>query len=228
MKADIEEFFAERFKVFFENKTGQNLTNYNMAFLKSKIKEKLKDQNISSFREFFEKMIINQHIDSELDDLFYIIINRESDFFRYSDQFVYFRDHVLPELYHTCQKENRCLIKILCIGIALGQEPYSIAMILEDMKDMYPGLMISIEANEMVQKNIDFARDGVYDPNLLRYFNRYDDYLFKEFFDKYFIPVNGKDGSYEINNAIRQRVNYRKMNVIFDDLSDEYDIIFCR
>ena len=57
-------------------------------------------------------------------------------------------------------------VRILSIGVGLGQEPYSIAMILEDNRDLYGEMKLTIDGVDIVTRNLLFAEVGIYDHNV--------------------------------------------------------------
>ncbi len=229
MKYDITHLLSDKFKNFFQKKTGHNILNYNEKFLKRKIEGRLKKLKVSSFREYFEKLILDKEIDTELDTLFHTIINRESDFFRHPDQFNFFNQHVLPELISKAVKTDNKTIRILSIGIALGQEPYSITMMIKENKDLFfKDIKIQLDAIDITRENLSFAKKGIYNRDELRYFLRYKEKHFKDLFNKYFISLNGNNENFKINKNLTQMINFKKMNIVSDKNTEKYDIIFCR
>lgn len=225
----IESILHEKFKSFFANKTGQELSKYNEKFLLLNIKERLTKLGISSFREYFEKFIIDNEIEDELEELFNLIINKESDFFRYPDQFEFLQEQILPELILKAFQENKKIIKIASIGFAKGQELYSIAMILKEYSELLNQIEVKLEGFDILKKNITSAKKGIYNSNLLRYFLRNGANSEKKFFNlfnKYFKPLNNDE--YAISDEIKNLVTLKKFNLVKDILPEKYHIIFCR
>ncbi|MCK4778518.1 MAG: hypothetical protein KAS39_09055, partial [Actinomycetia bacterium] len=119
-------------------------------------------------------------------------------------------------------------VRILSIGVGLGQEPYSIAMLLEDNKDLYGEMKFTIDGVDIVSRNLVFAEVGIYDQQLLRFFTRYEELHFQDYYKKYFTEVKKDEKLYRINENIRDRVTFKKLNIAEDDIDKEYDIIFFR
>lgn len=223
----IDEIFLEKFRLFFKEKTGHNISKYNNKFLRMKIRNRIDELNIKSFREYFDKMIIHSRLNTELDSLFYLIINRESDFFRYEDQCEYFNDFIIPDLIKRAKNDNKSTVKILSIGIALGQELYSIAIMLNENKMLADGIDFKIDGYDIVKKNLEFARKGIYDMDMLRYFTRYKHIKYMNYFKKYFSPIDNSD-NYIINDELKKIINLEKRNILEENIIEKYDAIFYR
>jgi chemotaxis protein methyltransferase CheR len=142
----------------------------------------------------------------------------ESWFFRDQRPFEQFRDIMLPRL--LARRVKTKTLRIWCAGAALGQEPYSLAMILEERKARLAGWNIEVLATDINEDVLERAREGLYHPFeaqrglspvlLSRYFRR--------------------DGeNWRLNQAIRSSVEFRFGNLLnsFAELGT-FDVIFCR
>ncbi|MBU6299390.1 MAG: protein-glutamate O-methyltransferase CheR, partial [Alphaproteobacteria bacterium] len=84
----------------------------------------------------------------------------DSAFFRDRKTFEEFRDIVLPDLLVARARSKR--LRIWCTACAAGQEPYSIAMILNDSKLAALGWTIDVIATDLSSEMIARAQDGLY------------------------------------------------------------------
>lgn len=228
MDSNFNDIVYNKFREFFYQKTGHDLLKYNEKFLKIKIKQRLKEIGISSFREYFEKMIVNSRIDTEIEILFNIIINKESDFFRYPEHFEFLTNFIIPEIIKDNFKNKNSIFKLLSIGIAFGQEPFSIAMMLEENKVKLQNFNLKIDAVDIVKRNINYAEKGIYDNDILRYFTRYKESKFQDLFRKYFIPFKENTDYYKIDDDLKKYIQFKKMDIIKDNINDVYDVVFYR
>src|SRR5262249_2662223 len=71
----------------------------------------------------------------------------ESFFFRDKIPFDHFKDTMMPAL--LAARKNQRRIRIWCAAASTGQEPYSLAMCLRDMKDAIAGWRIEIIATDL-------------------------------------------------------------------------------
>lgn len=134
----------------------------------------------------------------------------------------FFRDHepfkVLTAFIKKFELGERPL-NILSIPCSTGEEPYSIAMVLNEVglsKDQF-----KIDAVDISTKVLKKARKGIYTNNSFRG----KDIAYR---DKYF---EHKNGEYFISDDIKSTVNFVNRNVLdvgFMSGKGPYDVVFCR
>ncbi len=142
----------------------------------------------------------------------------DSAFFRDRKTFEEFRDIVLPAL-KDARSETKQL-HIWCAACAAGQEPYSIAMILDDAKLVDEGWTITLIATDINSQMIARAEDGVY----------------SQFEVQRGLPIRRLVSNFQqegthwrISDYIRRMVTFRTFNLL-----DSYgwlpdcDVVFCR
>lgn len=133
-----------------------------------------------------------------------------SEFFRNPDIFQVLEKEIIPNL---LQQKNR--LKIWSAACSNGCEPYSVAMILEDVS---PVSRHHIDATDIDRKILEVARAGTYDSRLLKNVS-------PERLKKYFQP-NGE--LYTISNKIKRKVNFKYHDLLLDPYDTDYDLIICR
>jgi chemotaxis protein methyltransferase CheR len=142
----------------------------------------------------------------------------ESYFFRDKPSFDQFRDVMLPALMASRTATRR--LRIWSAGASTGQEPYSLAMVVEALGDRLAGWKIGILASDIDPDVIERARQGLYSQfeilrglpiqMLARHFSR-----------------DGED--WRVSEALRKRVDFKVLNLLdsFQKLGS-FDVIFCR
>jgi len=142
----------------------------------------------------------------------------ESFFFRDKIPFDRFRDTILPALLETRALRKR--IRIWCAAAATGQEPYSLAMILQEAADRLEGWRTEILATDISNEMIEKARAGLYSQFevqrglpiqlLIRHFEQVGEL-------------------WRITEDVRRMVQFRQLNLL-DDFSSLglFDVVFCR
>lgn len=142
----------------------------------------------------------------------------DSAFFRDRKTFEEFRDIVLPAL--KIARAQTKTLRIWCAACAAGQEPYSIAMILDDAKLADEGWSITLIATDINSQMIARAEEGVY----------------SQFEVQRGLPIRRlvsnftQDGAdWRICDHLRRMVSFRPFNLL-----DSYgwlpdcDVVFCR
>jgi chemotaxis protein methyltransferase CheR len=104
----------------------------------------------------------------------------ETSFFRDVHPFTALADTVLPEVVEARRAHRR--IDVWCAAASSGQEPYSVAMLLDELLGAEPGWQLRVLASDLSQRMLDRTQLGVYSQlevnrglpvqRLLRHFER--------------------------------------------------------
>lgn len=142
----------------------------------------------------------------------------ETAFFRDSKGFDVFRSEILPRL--VAARSGGQPIKIWSAACASGQEPYSLAMLLEDEASKLEGARVELFASDLSEACLEKARSGLYTQFevqrglpirlLLRHFQ--------------------KEGEmWRISPALMSQIRWRRINLLADLRPlGRFEAIFCR
>ncbi|MGO4574321.1 CheR family methyltransferase [Microvirga sp. 2TAF3] len=142
----------------------------------------------------------------------------ETFFFRDKAPFDLFRDVLLPR-YLAARATTRRL-RIWCAAASTGQEPYSLAMLLDEASSRLSGWRIEIVATDISIEVLNKARMGIY--------NQFEVQrgLSIQLLLKYFSQVGDQ---WQIAPRIRDMVDFRPLNLIKDfGHLGSFDIVYCR
>lgn len=142
----------------------------------------------------------------------------ETFFFRDRAPFEGFRNAILPDLLKARAQKRR--IRLWSAACSTGQEPYSLAMILDEEARRLAGWSVDIVATDIAESVLKKAREGVYShfeaqrgvpmSHLVRYFTKRKD-------------------QWAINQNIKARVDFRQQNLMGDfSHLGVFDVIYCR
>ncbi len=197
----------ELFKDNVYKKTGINLSLYKEKQMKRRLSSLANRNGYNDFGSYFKAIDTDRELFNEFVN--YLTIN-VSEFYRNPDQWKVVEGEILPQLL----KKKKSL-KIWSAACSTGEEPYSMVMLLSKFM---PLNKIKIIATDIDQEAINKAKNGVYQEKSLKN-------LPKSFIDDYF---TSKDGIYQIKDEIKQRVEFKKHNLLKDKYFDGCDLIVCR
>jgi chemotaxis protein methyltransferase CheR len=142
----------------------------------------------------------------------------ESFFFRDKLPFESFREAVLPALMAARANEKR--IRIWCNAASSGQEPYSLAMILDGMSAKLKGWRVEILATDISNDVLAKAKAGLYSQFEVQRG------LPIQLLVKYFTQIGE---AWQIAPQLRSMVTYRPFNLLGDfGTLGQFDLVFCR
>lgn len=145
------------------------------------------------------------------------LTTNDSSFFRDPQMFADFRERVLPALIAARAEEKH--LRIWSAACAAGQEAYSIAMMLDEMKLADAGWSIDLIATDLSSDQIARAEEGIFSafeiergiaPERLHYFQKHG-------------------SSFHVQDRLRRMISFRAFNLL-----DSYgwlhqlDVVFCR
>jgi len=139
---------------------GMQSSIYEQAFLQTTIEKRLQETGCSSPEEYCDYWEQNP---AEEQILRAALHNHFSEFFRDPLIFAILERSILPELIRKKKNDKRSEIRIWSAGCAAGQEPYSLAILLEEaLGNSHPGLTYRIFASDVDETQLDEARLGYY------------------------------------------------------------------
>lgn len=142
----------------------------------------------------------------------------ESFFFRDNRPFDQFRDLVLPHLLKARVSTRR--MRILCAACSSGQEPYSLAMLLEESNLNLKDWKIEIIGTDISTEMLEKAKKGLYSQFEVQRG------LPVKMLVKYFEQIGDR---WQIAKVLRDRVQFRYSNLL-ESTSElgQFDVIFLR
>ena len=151
-------------------------------------------------------------------DVVEAMTTNESFFFRDKIPFEHFRDVIMPALLAARAKERR--LRIWCAAASTGQEPYSLAMTLREMKSRIAGWRVEILATDLSTEVLEKAKAGVYSQFEVQRG------LPIQMLVKNFTQIGE---TWQIAPEIRAMVQYRPLNLLADFAHlGAFDAVFCR
>lgn len=160
---------------------------------------------------------VNRALEEEVVDA---MTTKESLFFRDIKPFETLRQSVLPRLAAARKAAGKSTIRIWSAACSSGQEPFSVAMLLDEEAANYPGVSFEIVASDLSRTMIAKAKKGEY----------------TQFEVQRGLPVRllvkhfAKDGDlWRIGERIRDAVEFREFNLLqdFGGLG-RFDVVLCR
>jgi chemotaxis protein methyltransferase CheR len=142
----------------------------------------------------------------------------ETSFFRDPALFARLAAEVLPTLQYARRKQKR--LRIWSAGCASGQEPYSIAMLLEEMELASRGWRVDLIATDLSGEAIGRAEAGCYAACEI------ERGLTPERRERHF---RADGAGWRIVETLRRAVRFRRFNLL-DSFGwlDDLDLVFCR
>jgi chemotaxis protein methyltransferase CheR len=198
-------------------RSGIDFTESNRFLLESRVQQRLEELRIESPRAYLHRLRYGGD-EAEFDHLLDRVTNPETYFFRESEQLSAFSEDLLPEWEDAPPPGP---LRIWSAGCASGEEPYTVAILLEE-KGVFARHSVEIFGSDISVASLARARAGLFRENAFRQTS-------DERRARYFDPEG--PGRFRIREEIRSRVSFGRLNLIEParlTALPRFHVIFCR
>jgi chemotaxis protein methyltransferase CheR len=202
--------------------SGINLSSDKKTMLELRIKRRLRSLQLNSFTEYCGYLFGARGQQEEIIHLLDVVSTNKTDFFREPDHFEFLAQKAIPELVARNSRGRPLLV--WSAGCSTGEEPYTLAMVLQEWGAANAGLRYRILATDLSTDVLARAHRGVFAEDVVRP-------VPAEWRRKYFL--RSRDHSSKLLRVVpelRQLVEFRRLNFMETnfDLGQKADVIFCR
>jgi chemotaxis protein methyltransferase CheR len=195
------------------------------TLLEARLQKRVRSLGLGSFRDYCDLLFGSQEGADELVHMIDAVTTNKTDFFREPVHFSFLADTVLPEFAREQRQNDGRPFTVWSAGCSSGEEPYTLAIVLNEYASANPGLPFSITATDISTRILDKARLGIYEERQIAM-------MPQRFKQKYFLRSKDRDkGLVRVAPAVRQRIHFRRLNLMEESYGlpeGSMDAIFCR
>ncbi len=202
---------------YLKQKSGLALAPNKEYLLQSRLGPIVREKGLADISELIAALRRGGNLALETEVMEAMTTN-ESFFFRDRTPFDLMRDFMVPSLLENGRASAK--LRVWCAAASTGQEPYSIAILLNEMARDLKGRSAEIVATDISKQVLERAKSGIYTQFevqrglpiklLMKYFSKTDE-------------------TWQINQAIRSAVRFEFANLLNDfSRLGKFDIVFCR
>ena len=190
-----------------------DIGQYKDRCIRRRIAKRLRACEVESFDSYLKRLAMDR---DELDTLLATISIHVSHFFRNPDTFRIIEQKILPDLCRRARLAGRSGLTLWSAGCASGEEPYSLALLVDDMAAN--DINIEVLATDISKPVLESARKGFFDMTRLKE-------VPPEVISNYF---QTEDEGYRLKEQVRNRVAFLQHNLITAQKYPAADLILCR
>lgn len=203
---------------FIKSNYGIHLKEEKEALVIGRLQNVLIQNGFKSFSEYYD-YIISDKTGTAVSTLLDKITTNHTFFMREADHFSLFKEGVLPYLTNKVTEKD---LRIWCAGCSSGEEPYTLAMIIDEFfgrEKLYWDTKIL--ATDISNKVLEEAKSGIYKNSKI-------DTLPAKWRLNYFNKLDTENSV--INDKIKKEVIFRKFNLMeaVFPFRKKFHVIFCR
>ena len=218
MKAEITPQEYEAFKTFLQDACGILLGDNKQYLVKSRLRRIMEENKLSTLGDLLER--VKRTGRSSLKEVVIdAMTTNETLWFRDNHPFRILQEKLLPEF---GDRKSAQSLRIWSAACSTGQEPYSVAMIIEEFRRQRPGRLrdVKITATDISKSVLEVARRGEYEMIAI------GRGLSPERQKQFFTPA--MNGSWQIRPQIKSMVEFRELNLLERYMLGKFDIVMCR
>ncbi|MDF2182578.1 protein-glutamate O-methyltransferase CheR [Neptuniibacter sp. CAU 1671] len=194
---------------------GIVLAEHKMDMAYNRLVRRLRELRLNSFEDYFR--YLDQHPE-EFTQFINALTTNLTAFFRERHHFEFITQRILPELAAKSQRS----LRVWSAGCSLGEEPYSIAITLQDAM-LTRGWDMKILATDIDSKVLASAQSGEYSFDRVKA-------LPDATLRKWFLRGKGsRAGQVKVRQPLQDMITFRHLNLMHEwPMKTAFDIIFCR
>ena len=201
---------------FISTAAGIVLTAEKAYFIEARLSPVVREEKLPSIDELMlraargDRRLAQRIIDA--------LTTNETFFFRDKTPFDHFRSIIVPELVQ--RRPAGKPLRIWCAACSSGQEPFSLVMLLDELKPVLGARTVEIHASDISEQVLARARSGL--------FNQFE--VQRGLPTKLLLQYFVKDGdNWRMKPDAVSRVNFFKFNLLDDPRAlGTFDVVFCR
>ena len=204
-------------KYIYEN-YGIRMPQVKKTLLQCRLQKRLRVLNMESFEQYIDYVFSKEGRDKELQHMTDVITTNKTDFFREPAHFEFLQNLNWGKFMGGEPASK--MIRVWSSACSTGEEAYTLAMVLQELKLPQYQILASDLSMEVLQK----AATAIYaaEKTVPVPFNLKQKYLLKH--------KDPKNPLFRVVPELRKRVNFKHLNLMdeYYDVQTKFDLIFCR
>jgi chemotaxis protein methyltransferase CheR len=215
----LDQFHKLRQTIY--NKLGLHFDDKKLYFLRSRIAKRMDALGLEDFHQYVFMVNYADPNGLEMQQLANLITTNETYMFREYEQLQAFANYCLPEVLSAKHSRDDKTLRIWSAGCSSGEEPYTIAMIVQDVFPQVSSWDCQIMATDVDENMLERVRSAQYGPRSVHE-------VPEEYRTKYLIEHGDE---YIVRRRTSSLVQVKHLN-LHDQMAmrgmRNFDFIFCR
>ena len=206
-----------------EKHAGIRMPASKRTMLEGRLRRRLKECGMNNFDQYCRFLFKDGGLDDELTNLIDVVTTNKTEFFREPGHFEFLTRRIVPDLMHRGIGVQRPL-RVWSAACSTGPEPYTLAMVLSEVRAAIPGFDFHILATDISTSVLRAAARAIY-PEAMA------EPIPLELRKKYLLRSRDRTaGRIRMAPEIRNKVEFRHLNFMDPDyrLQPAQDVVFCR
>jgi len=221
LEAELSPASFARFAHFITTELGIKMPESKLSMVQSRLLRRVRELHLESVEQYSRYFFDAAHV-AEREHFINAITTNKTDFFREPEHFDFLTSITLPQF--SARGGMRERFKAWSAGCSSGEEPYTIAMVLEEYAGVSPGFDFAILATDISTRVLNSARNGIYQESQAQP-------VAPELRRKYLARSRNKTETLvRVIPGLRKKVSFHQLNFMDQDygVREIFDAIFFR
>jgi len=205
---------------YIQNNYGIKMPPAKKIVLQGRLQKRLRKLQIADYKSYVE-YVFSKEGENEIIHMMDVVSTNKTDFYREPIHFEILEEELLPEIVKQIGKTK---INVWSAGCSSGEEPYTIAIVLNEFKLKNPGFDFQIYATDISTQMLQNGANAIYK------FDRVEN-IPLNIKKKYFLKSKDQENPrVRIIKELRSKVKFQRLNFMDTvyNINETFDIIFCR
>lgn len=219
IEAMSPELFTQ-FSLYINDQIGIHMPDNKRFMLQSRLQRRVRELSLDSYRDYYDFLLSAASKNDEKTIFINLVTTNKTDFFREKKHFDFMTNTLLPFLTEEGQKS----FSIWSSACSSGEEPYTLAMVLDQYSQKKRPLKYNIYASDISTEVLSHAQKGIYRADLVNV-------IPDELKSRYFLAGNSDRGFfYKVKDEIRSNIQFQQQNLMDSRYwaPNQLDAVFCR
>ena len=214
----------QRVACYIEEIAGIQLPPAKRTLVETRLRKRQKTLNYPTLKGYISFVLDSPEGRHEQIYMLDALTTNKTDFYREPIHFSFLQEHIQKKLAPLRQQGWTKPLRIWSAGCSSGEEPYTLAMEMMEIRRLMPGFQFHIDATDISISSLQTAKRGTYPhsriepvPMALR-----KRYLMRH--------RNPNEHKVKMAPEIAEKIDFKLFNLLTDSFKfrDLYDVIFCR
>jgi len=219
---EMSDKIFSRFSTYIQAELGIKMPEIKKTMLQARLRKRLRKLGMGNFEEYYKYVFSAEGMQTELHHMIDVITTNKTDFFREPKHFEYLTQTTVPEFVKRFDRDSLKHLRVWSAGCSTGEEPYTLAMVLTEAAERYPGFSFSIIGTDISTRVLETAAHGIYEHERV-------EPVPLPFRKKYLLRNKDKN-LIRVAPSLRAVVKFKRINLMDNEfwLPEKVDIVFFR
>ena len=219
-KTSLSDKEFDRLSIYIQGNYGIKMPPIKKTVLQGRLQKRLRKLEMLDFKTYVD-FVFSKEGENEIIHMMDVVSTNKTDFFREPVHFELLEEVILPEIF---KRNGRGKINIWSAGCSSGEEPYTLAIVLNEFKAKNPGFDFQITSTDISTQMLQQGANAVYKEDRI-------EVIPVNLKKKYFLKSKDRSNpQVRLVNELRNKVKFQRLNFMDNvyQINESFDIIFCR